>query len=48
MIHATRPEQKLAAVRHLTNCLSTYPMHEKEKGNDTIKQILHNKYDTAI
>jgi len=31
--------------------LSTYPMFntEKEKDNDTIKQVLHNnKYDTAI
>jgi nitrous oxidase accessory protein NosD len=41
----------MAAVRYFTNCLSTYPMHntEKEKENDTIKQILHNdKYDRAI
>jgi hypothetical protein len=45
------PEHKSAAARYLTNRLSTYPMNnaEKEKENNTIKQILHNnKYDTAI
>jgi hypothetical protein len=44
-------EHKLAAVRYLTNHLSTYPMHntEKEKENYTMKQILQNNiYDTAI
>jgi len=51
MIHATPPEHKLAAVKYLTNRLSTYPMKNavKEKENNTIKQILHNnKYDMAI
>jgi len=52
MIHATPPpEHKLAAVKYLTNQLSTYPMKNavKEKENNTIKQILHNnKYDMAI
>jgi hypothetical protein len=41
----------MAAVRFLTNCLSAYPTHntEKEKDNDTLKQVLHNnKYDTGI
>ena len=50
MIHAPQ-EHTLAAVRYLTNWLSTYPMKnaEKEKENNTIKQIIHNnKYDTAI
>ena len=45
------PEHKLAAVRYLTNQLSTCRMNsaEKEKENHTIKQILHNnKYDIAI
>jgi hypothetical protein len=36
------PEHKLAAIRYLTNRLSTYTMNEtaRRKGNDTIKQIL--------
>jgi hypothetical protein len=38
------PKNKLAAVRYLTNQSSTYPMKnaEKEKENNTIKQILHD------
>jgi hypothetical protein len=44
------PEHKLAAVRYLTNWLSTYPMNnaEKEKENNTIKPILCNKKYMAI
>ena len=45
------PEQKLSAIRYLTNRLSTYPMNEKNKRKeyDTLKQILYNnKYGTRI
>ena len=45
------PEQKLAAIRCLIICLSTYPMNEtnKRKEYDIIKQILcNNKYDVKI
>jgi len=40
MTLATPPEHKLAAIRYLTNHLSTYPMNETEKTkeNDTTKQ----------
>jgi hypothetical protein len=43
------PEHKLAAVRYLTNRLSTYPMNEthKRNENDTMKEIC-NKYNKAI
>jgi len=44
-------EHKFAAVRHLTNRLTTYTMNntDKEKRENTIKQILYNnKYDTSI
>jgi hypothetical protein len=36
------PEHKLAAVRYLTNSLSTYPMNEtnKRNKNDKIKHII--------
>jgi hypothetical protein len=45
------PEHKLAAVRYLTNRLSTYPMNETytRNENDTMKEMLYNnKYNTAI
>ena len=48
------PERKLAAIRYLTNRLSTYPINEtkkegKKKEYDILKQILYdNKYDTRI
>jgi hypothetical protein len=45
------PKHKLAAIRYLTNSLSTFPMNEtdKRKENDTIQQIIYNsKCDTAI
>jgi len=43
-------EHKIAAVRYLTNRLSTYPTNETYKRNkrDTMKDILYNnKYYTA-
>jgi len=50
-IHSCHPpEHKLAAIRYLTNPLSTYPMNEthKRNENDTMKERLCNKYDKAI
>jgi len=38
------PEEKIAGIRYLINCLSTYTANERKKKNeyDTIKQILSN------
>ena len=44
------PEHKLAAIRYLTNCLSTYPMNEteKRKGNYTMKQIIYTNKSSLV
>jgi hypothetical protein len=45
------PEYNLAAIRYLTNRLSTYTMNETDKRNEnnTIKERLYNnKHDTAV